>query len=99
MASILRPARTNGRLVDINTVPTVSLQKMFNLAARARRAGIAGNLRRAFAHQVNNEIQPVIRVSFYIALLSTAWTASLHYQSAKPLPFHPDQRATLTHLC
>jgi hypothetical protein len=35
--------------MDINTVPTVSLRKMFNLAARAHAAGIAENLRRAFA--------------------------------------------------
>ena len=46
MASIFRPARKNGRLMNMNTVPTDSLRKMFNLAARARGAGIAEELPR-----------------------------------------------------
>jgi hypothetical protein len=35
--------------MDMNTVPTDSLLKMFNLATRAHAAGIAEDFRRAFA--------------------------------------------------
>ncbi len=52
MASILRAGAKEWQAMDMNTVPTDSLRKMFNLAAHARGAGIVENFEEVLHQKV-----------------------------------------------